>query len=65
MEDGITRKNEDIDLELSDAIAAIDDLKINFKTAEESIVNNTNENFEVSFHKAIHFHYLKPKISLL
>ncbi|XP_044267176.1 uncharacterized protein LOC123012980 isoform X2 [Tribolium madens] len=48
MEDGFTRRNEDIDLELSDAIAAIDDLKTSFKAAEESIVNNTNENFEIS-----------------
>ncbi|RZC34953.1 leucine-rich repeat-containing protein, partial [Asbolus verrucosus] len=48
MDEGFTRRNEDIEVELSDAIAAIDDLKTSYQIMEENIVNNTNENFEVS-----------------
>lgn len=48
MDEGLTHRNEDLEIEISDAIAAIDDLKTSCVTMEENIVNNTNENFEVS-----------------
>lgn len=47
MDDSFTRKNEDIEIELSDAITAIDDLKTSQSVTEENILNNTNEIFEV------------------
>ena len=48
MDERFTTRNEEIEIELSDALAAIDDLKTSYGTMEENIVNNTDENFEVS-----------------
>ncbi|XP_063914188.1 uncharacterized protein LOC135130682 [Zophobas morio] len=48
MDESFTTRNEEIEIELSDALAAIDDLKTSYGTMEENIVNNTDENFEIS-----------------